>query len=61
MSKDPPAITKEEFEQRYATASDMTVEELHRLGLHAVRCFCEEYYACLGWRMASTDQELAKD
>jgi hypothetical protein len=43
-------ITKEEFEQGYASRSGMTVEELRDMGGYAQFCNCE-YDKCEGWQM----------
>ena len=41
-------MTKDEFEERYASNSGMAVKELHNLGLYAKLCNCE-YEGCEGW------------
>ena len=43
-------LTKEEFEKEYAENSNLTVEELHGLGLYVEPCDCD-YLDCKGWEM----------
>jgi hypothetical protein len=45
-------MTKEEFENRYATCSGLSVEELSKLELFAAFCDCGEE-GCPGWQMIS--------
>jgi len=44
-------LTKDEFEQRYAERSGITVAELYALGRYALPCDCGEP-GCEGWQMA---------
>lgn len=47
-------MTRQEFEQQYADNGGTTIDALHRLGLYAVPCNCEEGKGgaeCLGWQM----------
>jgi len=43
-------LTKQEFEEWYARNSNMNINELHELGLHAYPCVCGEK-GCKGWQM----------
>lgn len=43
-------MSKDEFESYYAKGSNLTVERLHVLGLHAYPCDCGED-GCKGWQM----------
>ncbi len=43
-------VTKEEFEQDYADGSNMTVEQLQKMGGFVEPCDCE-YSGCRGWEM----------
>ena len=54
----PPTMTKDGFEENYARNSNMTVEELHNLGLHAYPCNCG-MPDCYGWQMID-DTPLSK-
>jgi len=47
-------MTEDDFETGYATKSNMTVAELHGLGLFAVPCRCG-VEDCLGWAMISLE------
>ncbi len=49
-------MTKDEFEQKYATDSGLTVEELRKLGFVAEVCDCKEEI-CNGWKYTPTEQE----
>ena len=50
-------ITKEEFEEKYARLSHMTIERLRELKLIAIPCECD-YKLCHGWQMVN--KETAK-
>ena len=43
-------ITKEQFEREYAEGSEMTVDELRKLGGRVLPCDCE-YKKCEGWQV----------
>lgn len=51
-------MTRQEFEQQYADNGGITIDTLHKLGLYAVPCNCEEE-DCLGWRMQSPSEREA--
>lgn len=51
------SMTKEQFEKQYAKNSNMTVEQLHKLGLRALPCICN-YEDCKGWQMRSNKPEI---
>ena len=42
-------MTKEEFEDRYAKCSNLTVERLRELGVRVEPCDCKEG-SCQGWQ-----------
>jgi hypothetical protein len=44
------ALTRDEFEEMYASNSGISVEELHGVGLFARPCDCDEP-ECEGWEM----------
>ena len=46
--------TVEEFEQRYAEASSVSISFLHDHGIYGAECCCE-YYDCQGFQMAHFD------
>jgi len=48
-----PALTRDEFIERYARSSKMTIEELLRYFV-AVPCDCD-YHGCQGWKMINRD------
>ena len=50
-------MTKEEFEKKYADASNLTIERLHELGLFAAPCDCD-YENCQGWQMVTLTHVL---
>jgi len=41
-------MTKEQFEQKCADSLQMTVNEFHELGIHAIKCDCG-IKGCPGW------------
>lgn len=43
-------MTVEEFEQKYATTSGMTVEKLRSLGFYGAPCDCD-WVECEGWQI----------
>lgn len=47
-------MTKDEFEYKYALASGITVEELHRLRKQGIPCHCGDKM-CEGWQIKSID------
>lgn len=50
-------ISKEDFEKTYAEKSNLTVEQLNLLGLHAELCDCGDQL-CKGWAMVSHDFDV---
>ena len=49
-----PRLTREGFEEGYASRSGVTVEWLHVHGQFAIFCHCGEE-GCEGWQMAHRD------
>ncbi len=49
-------MTKEEFETKYASDAELTVEELHKIGFVAEVCTCKKE-DCKGWVYTPTTQE----
>ena len=45
-------MTEDEFVQRYAAGSGLTIEELKKLNLVPAQCDCGER-TCQGWQMKS--------
>jgi len=43
-------MTKKEFERGYAQRSNITLKQLHKLGLKAHPCDCD-FEDCQGWQM----------
>lgn len=52
-------MTREEFEAAYAERSGMTIELLHELGRHAIRCDCG-LSGCDGWQMIRVEVKRRK-
>jgi len=49
-------MTKEEFAERYAECSGVTVEWLRKHGREAAPCDCD-YEECEGWQMAHVEEK----
>ena len=48
-------MTKEAFEQGYAERSNLTIEQLHELGLKATPCDCDDPH-CQGWAIIFSEE-----